>query len=95
MSVVAVDPQTARAGRVRRLLGQALKAAFYDHGESLAGYALVTWDMRGACHTGYLATHGVVSESLMPALVHDALNRHVAVNISQRTQSEELTDPSA
>lgn len=82
-----VDPGRARTKRIRRIFGQCLRAALEQHGDNLAGFAIVAWDMRGSVHSSYATDVGPIGESLMPAVAHDALNRHVAVAISQRSSS--------
>lgn len=95
MTVEEVDPSNERARQVRRILGAALKQAFEFFGDDLAGFALVTWDMRGGAHSGYLTEYGMVGESLMPAYVHDSLNRHLSVVLVERTESVIVPDPIA
>jgi len=60
--------------RVRESLGRS---------RDQAGYALVIWDKQGGCES-MICSGGPVAESLVPMYVHDALNRHVAVNIAKR-----------
>lgn len=91
-TLVEFRPDKAALARRRRIMGRALRAALDTHGSELAGFALVSWDRRGGAHTTYLAQDGMVSESLMPTLVHDALNRHVAVVLAEREASRPLDD---
>lgn len=90
MAVEEVDFEWERAKEVRRILGKCLGNAFETHGKDLAGFAIVTWDMRGNCHSSYSADTGMVGESLIPILAHDALNRHLAVAIAGRARPEEV-----
>lgn len=90
MPVKVVDPAGERAARVRRILGRALRQAIETHGSDLAGFALVSWDMRGECSSSMMTAHGMVGQSLAPAFVHDALNRHVAVDIACRTSVTDI-----
>jgi hypothetical protein len=53
-----------------------------EAGDDLAGYALVTWTRGGDMHSAYDARHGPIRDALVPTLVGDAMNRHVAVMIS-------------
>lgn len=89
-----IAPATDRAKRTRKILLKVLRMHLNFHQDDLAGFALVTWDMRGGAHSAYLTENGMVSESLMPSYVKDCLNRHVAVVLAERTQSELVTpDP--
>jgi len=56
-----------------------------DH---VAGYALVVWDQRGELRSVYNAAQGPIGPALVPTLVADALNRHVAVMLA-RTESDD------
>lgn len=58
-------------------------------GRYVAG-AFVVWDMRGAARTVYSAEIGPFAHSMVPAFVHDALNRHLAVVIAQETMVEPI-----
>lgn len=70
-----------RVKRVRRIMGRSLKRSIDGMGDDLAGFAMVVWDMRGGATTTYLAHDGMVGRSLMPAYVHDALQRHVTCDV--------------
>lgn len=75
-----INPRADRQKRLRRILGRSVRSAL--SGE-VAGFALVTWDTRGDAHSVYCTDSGPVGHRLMPAFVHDALNQHVAVSLSQ------------
>lgn len=83
MSVEAVDPGRDRATRIRRILGRVLRDHLEGHGPDIAGFALVSWDMRGNARTGFMTEVGPVGDSLMPCFVKDALQRHLAVKLAQ------------
>jgi hypothetical protein len=70
--------------RVLLDLAQAVK-----DGQYVAG-AFVVWDMRGAARTVYSTEHGPFAHSMVPAFVHDALNRHLAVVIAQENMAEPI-----
>lgn len=74
----------------RRVLGRCVKNALETHGDDFAGFALVTWDMRGNAHTSYCAGTGPIGEGLVPSYSQDALNRHVAVALTQRTSTNRI-----
>lgn len=78
-----VDIVGDRSKRIRRILGRSLRQAIECHGADIAGFALVSWDMRGAVHSAYLADHGPVASSLVPSYTKDALDRHLSVMLSQ------------
>lgn len=56
-------------------------------GSGIAGFALVVWDERGDMRTAYDATRGPIGPALVPTLVSDALNRHVAVKLAVQSVS--------
>jgi len=58
-------------------------------GEDIAGFALVVWDKEGGMRTAYDTTRGPIRAALVPTLVADALNRHVAVMLAAAKQAEE------
>ena len=60
--------------------------------DDVAGFALVVWDSRGEMRSAYNAAQGPIGPALIPTLVADALNRHVAVMLA-RTDSDD-TDAS-
>lgn len=82
----AVAPGNARARHVRRILGSAIRSHIRQQGDDIAGFALVTWDMRGGACGAYLTDVGPVATTLLPTYVHDVLNRHVAVELAVGTE---------
>ena len=88
MSVRAVTPADDRAKLVRKALARSVRSALRTHSNDVAGFALVTWDMRGSVESSFLCESGMVSPSLMPSYVKDALNRHVAVLTAQTSTSK-------
>lgn len=77
------------ATSIRRNLFRHCRTALDEHGDDLAGYALVTWTRDGALHSAMDARHGPIREALVPTLVGDALNRHVAVQIGKWRAEDE------
>lgn len=75
---VASDRSHDIARKVKLDLFSACRDLVKDQGDDLAGYALVTWTQTGGVGTATFTEHGVVTEALMPAVVHDALNRMVS-----------------
>ena len=88
MALHVIEPRVARQKRLRRILGRSVRSAL--SGE-IAGFALVTWDARGDAHTSYCVDSGPVGHRLMPAFVHDALQQHVAVTLSQEARTTSTT----
>lgn len=82
-TVVEIDPANDRARHVRRELLALLNRWRRLYGEGIAGYAIAVWDGRGEVATAHYTDEGPVGRCLMPAFVHDALNRHVAVEIAE------------
>jgi hypothetical protein len=70
------------AAELREELLEKCRAAVaeLDH---IAGYALVVWDGRGDMRSAYNAAQGPIGPALVPTLVADALNRHVAVMLAR------------
>jgi hypothetical protein len=77
----------ARAARdakhLREELFESCRDAVEDLDEDLFGFALVVWDKDGAMRTAYHAAQGPIGPALVPTLVADALNRHVAVMLAK------------
>lgn len=73
-----IAPAAERARQVRRDLGADLRTHFREHRDTLAAYALVTWDNRGVSVSSVRTVDGPVGISMAPVFVHDALNRLVA-----------------
>jgi hypothetical protein len=78
---------------VRRILGACIRSNLETHGEDLAGFAIVSWDMRGTSHSSYFTENGPFSRSMLPAYVADALNRHLAVVMVQEGLASEQILP--
>lgn len=95
MSVKEFDPRKRNARRVRRILGKTVRSHLLGQGDDLAGFAIVSWDHRGAVQTGSLTSSGPIDRSLLPAFVGDALNRHIAVSLAQENTVEIVPDDEA
>ena len=95
MTIHSVSPDKYRSAKVRRAFGRCLRAHVAAHGDDLAGFAIVSWDMRGGAQSAVLADIGMVAESLVPSFAHDALNRHLAVLIAERTSSSPIDGDAA
>ena len=68
---------------MRQALFQRCRAAAEQVGDQIAGFAIVVWDERGDMRSAYDATRGPIGPALVPTLVSDALNRHVAVKMAE------------
>jgi hypothetical protein len=77
------DRRVADAKSVRGSLFQRCRAACDQVGDEIAGFALVVWDSRGDMRTAYDAARGPIGPALVPTLVSDALNRHLAVKLAE------------
>jgi hypothetical protein len=80
----ARDEQRRAAGRdMRQSLFERCRAAADQLGDNISGFALVVWDNQGDLRSAYDATRGPIGPALVPTLVSDALNRHVAVKLAE------------
>jgi hypothetical protein len=77
------EHRASDAKNVRESLFQRCRAACDQVGDDIAGFALVVWDKRGDMRTAYDAERGPIGPALVPTLVSDALNRHVAVKLAE------------
>jgi hypothetical protein len=81
---LVVDEQRRAAGRdMRQALFERCRAAIDQLGDDISGFALVVWDKQGDLRSAYDATRGPIGPALVPTLVSDALNRHVAVKLAE------------
>ena len=90
MSVKEVRPDKEFLAKRRRIFGRSMRNALQSQGAEFAGFALVTWDNRGNATSAFYCDTGPIGESLMPTFVHDALNRHVAVVVSQTADTSRV-----
>lgn len=79
------------AAGVRRNLFDSCRKGIEEAGDDLAGYALVTWTRSGDMHSAYDARHGPIRDALVPTLVADAMNRHLAVVVA--TWRQDVDEP--
>jgi hypothetical protein len=84
------DRKRQDARDMRQSLFQRCRAAADQLGDNISGFALVVWDNHGDLRSAYDAARGPIGPALVPTLVSDALNRHVAVKLAE----ERLTDSS-
>lgn len=75
--------ETADARQLREQLFEACRSALDELNGEFAGFALVAWGKDGGMKTAYNAANGPVGPALVPTLVSDALNRHVAVMLAR------------
>lgn len=87
--VVNIDPASERADAIASIMNEAVALVLSEFGIDLAGFALVAWDMQGEVKSVYMAQHGVVGRCIMPAHVHDALQRHVTVELIEENKTSE------
>lgn len=74
-----IDPRKDRTRRVHEIALKCLELAMRDR--DMVGFAFVAWDARGVAHASQCCGYGPIAESLMPAYVHDVLNRHVVADL--------------
>jgi len=72
---------------LRQVLFQRCRAAADQMGDEIAGFAVVVWDRRGDVRSSYEAAQGPIGPALVPTLVSDALNRHIAVVLAEERVS--------
>src|SRR6185312_2826790 len=60
-----------------------------DQVDDVAGFALVVWGKSGEMRTAYNAAQGPIGPALVPTLVADALNRHVAVMLAVNENTDD------
>jgi hypothetical protein len=77
------DRKRANGRQMRQSLFRRCRAAVNQLGDNISGFALVVWDSQGDLRTSYDATRGPIGPALVPTLVSDALNRHVAVKLAE------------
>jgi hypothetical protein len=78
------NEQRRYAGKdMRKSLFERCRAAADQLGDEISGFALVVWDNQGDLRSAYDATRGPIGPALVPTLVSDALNRHVAVKLAE------------
>ena len=77
------EVKMAEARRVRSRMFELVRKASEMIGNEIAGYALVVWAKDGEMQSSYDANNGPIRYSLVPTLVSDALNRHIAVMMAE------------
>lgn len=87
-----VSERNARASLDAKLLREELfekcRTAI-DQVDEIAGFALVVWGKNGEMRTAYNAAQGPIGPALVPTLVADALNRHVAVMLAVNENADD------
>ena len=85
--VSLVSERNDRAARAAKALRDDLlekcRAAIDGLDEDVSGFALVVWGKNGEMRSAYNAAEGPIGPALVPTLVSDALNRHVAVMLAK------------
>jgi hypothetical protein len=76
------QPRKTRPESLCNQLGRC-RAAVDQLGDDISGFAIVVWDKQGDLRSAYDATRGPIGPALVPTLVLDALNRHVAVKLAE------------
>lgn len=86
--ICSVSPRSDYADACRSYLTGEAESCCVLLGDDIAGFALVAWDRRGECRSALWTEEGPVGLALAPSYVGDALNRHVAVHLSQTAEAE-------
>jgi hypothetical protein len=79
---VAEQARRSGAKRLRSHLYEDCRALVDGLGGDVSGYAIVAWTSEGELRSVYHTGRGLIRPAIIPVLVHDALNRHVAQDIA-------------
>jgi hypothetical protein len=88
-----IKPAVDRAKGLKDEIVRHLDNSIEDMGTDFGGYAVVLWSMGGRCVTSYNSNAGLVCRGLVPTLVHDALQRHVVLDMVQEDETPKLIPP--
>lgn len=91
--IFEITPQKDRAEDIEKIIKGSVKKALEEHGHEVAGFGLVVWNAGGRCTTAYYAGSGLVCNGLVPSLVHDALQRHITLNMMADGEHSETILP--
>jgi hypothetical protein len=83
LRAVLNEKQQSDGRSTRQELFGRCRAAADQMGDDIAGFAIVVWDQNGEMRTSYNTARGPIGPALVPTLVSDALNRHVAVKLAE------------
>jgi hypothetical protein len=85
--LIKTEKRRRDAQDTRRVLFTRCRAAIEEMGDDIAGFAMVVWDNEGHLRSSY-DTRGPIRAPLVPTLVADALNRHLAVMLAEEQARE-------
>lgn len=88
-----IAPDKERADKIRSVVEQAVQKALEDMGVELGGFALVVWSMGGRCYSCYECNTGLVYRGIVPSLVHDALQRHITIDMVREDTGSDVIEP--
>jgi hypothetical protein len=77
---VVNERRREEARDLRRSLFRDCRLVCDELGETASGYALVVWTRDGDLRSVYNVGPGPIGAALVPTLVSDALNRHIAAD---------------
>lgn len=83
MTVRRINPRAKQARRVGQVMVKSLHVHLEGQGEHLSGFAMVSWDARGAVQTSFMCSSGPVSRCLVGTFVGNVLTQHVAASMAQ------------
>lgn len=84
LKTVVNQRQRAAERELRRVFFKRCREALEQLNNDVSGFAIVIWDKKGNLHSAYDVEPGPVGLALMPTLVSDALNRHVAAALEAK-----------
>jgi hypothetical protein len=90
--IIEIKPKKEKSERLRALIRGSIKAAIDGLGDKISGYALMVWDGRGKIYSSISTEHGPISQELLPTFIHDALNRHVSLNLMDANVLREIEE---
>jgi stalled ribosome alternative rescue factor ArfA len=79
---VSEQVRRSKAKRLRSHLFEDCRMLVDELDGDVSGYALVAWTTEGELRSIYHTGRGLIRPAIIPALVHDALNRQVAQDIA-------------
>ena len=92
LRAIPMLPARQRADKVSSLLHEAVQEAVEYHGTGLAGFVLLTWDMRGVNETAIHVEAGDLVRDRLPMYVHDAVLTRIAIETAKEEMAEDADE---
>ena len=80
---VGLKQRMERSSAMYKALQETCDNTIRESRGDLSGFAVVAWESDGSAISSFKCDRGMVSRSLVPAFVHDVLNRRVAMEIAE------------